>query len=596
MAIADYPGLGDFCDRSTKGYCACFKCHAAASHYNPSNPKSQIVFGETAKKLLPSSARNDFHFKPKTVTDYRTYTAEAREQERERLESIRRHRDENPEDCRHFYPARVHLPARVNGFGVLYAFAAGLVYWGLYEWRLANDAMHFVKNLMLSIVRVLIGWRDPGDTNPADHLVHERLISDKVHLGDQRHSSISGPPGWKSQYRRPFSKNAACTASDWLRTLLFTAGYLLVDLLDEETHKTVTNLLNVVGRMVSSEIDLHPAAMGQLENDLLSALAAFEAAFPRSEHTINLHSATHFAGVVRRWGSMRWYWMFFFERLIGWLKRHVKSRVRPEISMFNAFYRHQSTHSNPDKEVLDVLRVFLDAEDRQALGERLGFADDDVPEPHHETLVTTARVCHFDHSELAALEVFMMSIDQGYAEAIQTFRRVRERHGVRNSWQVRSTELATQLQEAVLNQLNKLPVSFQRAGAQTAFTCGQFKRVAAPSQLLTRHEAGNSAFNRGTTCWFELSLLDLYQGRRFGLVEYFCEVTVSGQPQVLAKVRLYAGQPDFVYGGAKLPVVDVTRYEIKFIPPRHLGPLMANGEHPRATANPTKRVMLYTDT
>lgn len=74
---------------------------------------------------------------------------------------------------------------------------------------------------------------------------------------------------------------------------------------------------------------VRPSDVDRIDLLVRECLALAEAVFPASEFTIIFHLLSHCAHYIRRWGPYSSFWMFPYERYVGFLSRSVTSRKLP---------------------------------------------------------------------------------------------------------------------------------------------------------------------------------------------------------------------------------------------------------------------------
>lgn len=99
---------------------------------------------------------------------------------------------------------------------------------------------------------------------------------------------------------------------------------------------------------------VRPAELNDIELKVLECVALAEAVFPESEFTIIFHLLGHCPMFIRRWGPYSCFWMFPFERYVGFLSRAVTNRKFPA-AMLTRFSRFLTLAEFYRPEINDLL-------------------------------------------------------------------------------------------------------------------------------------------------------------------------------------------------------------------------------------------------
>jgi hypothetical protein len=102
-------------------------------------------------------------------------------------------------------------------------------------------------------------------------------------------------------------------------------------ILRPEVRRTITKLCFFFNAVCSKEIDV--GKLSKLQSDLVQTICELEMYFPPSFFDIMVHLTVHLVREIKHLGPMFTHWMFPFERAMGELKGHCRSRSRPEGSI-----------------------------------------------------------------------------------------------------------------------------------------------------------------------------------------------------------------------------------------------------------------------
>jgi hypothetical protein len=75
--------------------------------------------------------------------------------------------------------------------------------------------------------------------------------------------------------------------------------------------------------------------LDELQREVISVVAKFEILLPETVFTIQFHRLIHMVQYIQMWGPCKSYWMYPFERYVGYLVKLVHSRVHPEKNLIN---------------------------------------------------------------------------------------------------------------------------------------------------------------------------------------------------------------------------------------------------------------------
>jgi hypothetical protein len=154
---------------------------------------------------------------------------------------------------------------------------------------------------------------------------------------DRHVRSVIGPPGFIGRVHRLWSRPGALKAVDWQRFTEYFANYTLYMAYADRPmiFHVIVRLLNAVGVLLRRSISVAEAKAGRLE--LILAFIEFERVMPLQLHLLFPHALIHWADEVCYTGPQKAYWLYPFERYVGWMKRMISSRMHPELNMLNSY-------------------------------------------------------------------------------------------------------------------------------------------------------------------------------------------------------------------------------------------------------------------
>lgn len=175
--------------------------------------------------------------------------------------------------------------------------------------------------------------------------------------------SIEAPLNIAPASKRPYTQKGSMTAHHWVNFTKCYGKYLLLRQFQSPaqraTLKMMCNMLDFVALCLSSSVSRDTKVrIAQLRD---TVARTFEQDWPEIEHAVIMHLLIfHIPDTIARWGPVRGYWCFPFERMIGKLANSIKNRRYPEVNLVNRYlssvatWRSQSTavdeayhHSHP---------------------------------------------------------------------------------------------------------------------------------------------------------------------------------------------------------------------------------------------------------
>ena len=81
--------------------------------------------------------------------------------------------------------------------------------------------------------------------------------------------------------------------------------------------------------------------LDELQREVISVVAKFEILLPETVFTIQFHRLIHMVQYIQMWGPCKSYWMYPFERYVGFLVKlvHTLEKKRQNIKLDNLIFR-----------------------------------------------------------------------------------------------------------------------------------------------------------------------------------------------------------------------------------------------------------------
>lgn len=151
----------------------------------------------------------------------------------------------------------------------------------------------------------------------------------------------------------PFStieNRAKPKAADWLCFLRTAVPYVFYDVGPQHPRRAFQEMIEALNLLLDVTADYDPAdpdvsaaTCRAARSKVARALYFLERDFPGTELSIAIHELIHVPDFLLRWNSVRNYWSFVVERLVGFMKTFVKNRSLPVANMVCLLY--SSVHS-----------------------------------------------------------------------------------------------------------------------------------------------------------------------------------------------------------------------------------------------------------
>jgi len=287
----------------------------------------------------------------------------------------------------------------------------------------------------------------------------------------------------------------------------------------------ITNLLE--RRVVLSEL-------AKLQLGVVECLCLLELHYPETELTICFHLLLH-ATEALRWGPFCGFWMFPFERFLGFLTRSIKNRAYPEANMVRLYRHFVTTHHHRR----DIEQFLLQSESGAAY-QRLVHkshkisAGAEVMQPRYKQLQPVL---------LGPSKPRMLS-EPDWQQLLLTLRRdVPELHRVWREYEEATAEVKGLKPERMLWE-----------PADRLLTIAERQNLLGPSHAVTVHRsaivggvefraAEGEAKKAARSSYFVMDAVD-EKGvvhHNYGRFLYFCAVELGAERLLMARVTLYKG-------------------------------------------------------
>jgi hypothetical protein len=114
----------------------------------------------------------------------------------------------------------------------------------------------------------------------------------------------------------------------------------------DEIYTVICEFFGILRLLARRQVSV--ADLDTMSQEVQRVMENVEQYMPQSEMCIVFHLISHIPATIQRWGPVRAYWMFPFERYISFLVRCIKNRRSPEASLcsFHAIYTHGNYDPN----------------------------------------------------------------------------------------------------------------------------------------------------------------------------------------------------------------------------------------------------------
>jgi hypothetical protein len=175
---------------------------------------------------------------------------------------------------------------------------------------------------------------------------------------DQRCRSLGGSSGWIRSNLEMFGHTSSFKCHDWLTVIHGAGEYLFQNLFPEDVEQALFGFIAVCRKLltVTSAVDEPNACdLTQLKLEVVESLASLAAVLPPTEMPLILHLLVHVPDSIHRWSSVRNYWAFFPERVVGWMIRFVHNRDLAVENIVKAMVRRQTILFAPGNMIKNLL-------------------------------------------------------------------------------------------------------------------------------------------------------------------------------------------------------------------------------------------------
>jgi hypothetical protein len=372
-SIHDYPGYATMSGRSTRGFYACVHCDENPCYESLHNKIGYIGHRRFLAKDHIYRRSKVFNGKIETRDAPRKFTPE---EVKEKVERVKDYTPgKNPSNKRKRVAEKGeptwHLKASLHN----------LPYWPKLKLAHNLDVMHIEKNICDNILGTLLEIDGKNkDTLSARLDLQNMNIRKKYWLDEKKNSCTKPPAPWTL---RKENKVKLCT---YLYKCRFPDGYAAnlsrcVDIVNGKvsglkTHDCHILLQRVLAAglrgIVPKEMYQAIAELGRffrelcaktlkvdvlhrLKVEIVLILCKLEKLFPPAFFDVMVHLAIHLPEEALLRGPVQYGWMYPVERRLGYLKKTVRNRARPEGSIAEGYIVDESTtyysrHFNDDLE------------------------------------------------------------------------------------------------------------------------------------------------------------------------------------------------------------------------------------------------------
>jgi hypothetical protein len=148
---------------------------------------------------------------------------------------------------------------------------------------------------------------------------------------------ITWPPHVNSCMQVPFNTmegRRKPKAVDWLMFLRSAVPYTFYGVGPARPRKAFKEMIEALQLLLDATADYDPddiddtaaTACRAVRDKVAKALFMLERDLPGTELSIAIHELIHFPDFLMRWNSVRNYWCFVVERLVGFMKTFIKNR------------------------------------------------------------------------------------------------------------------------------------------------------------------------------------------------------------------------------------------------------------------------------
>jgi hypothetical protein len=146
-------------------------------------------------------------------------------------------------------------------------------------------------------------------------------------------------------------------AADWLMFLRSAIPYTFFEVGPSRPREAFKEMIEALQHLLDATADYDPedatdsasARTCRTARTIVArALFKLERDFPLTEMSIAIHELIHVPDFLWKWNSVRNYWCFVVERLVGFMKSFVKNRSLSVENMVLHIHIHESINDHPN--------------------------------------------------------------------------------------------------------------------------------------------------------------------------------------------------------------------------------------------------------
>ena len=161
---------------------------------------------------------------------------------------------------------------------------------------------------------------------------------------DARSTALGGHTWWIRSNLQMYSKSSTLKCHDWLHLIQDAGDYVLHGLYPDDPRKlqalhALVEACKGCLTKTSAFDSENREELDRLKLRVIEALSRCEAVLPKTEQAVMFHILMHVPDAIYRWNSVRNYWCFFSERMMGYLIRFVHNRDKATENIVTAYTR-----------------------------------------------------------------------------------------------------------------------------------------------------------------------------------------------------------------------------------------------------------------
>ena len=157
-----------------------------------------------------------------------------------------------------------------------------------------------------------------------------------------------------------FAHAGALNCHDWIQLVQTAGDYVLGGLFANAPRKeeALHGLLAVCNSILQTSSDFQSDnrdLIDDLKVKVVEALVKCESILPATEMPVMLHILLHVPDCIYRWNSVRNYWSFFGERMMGYIIRFIHNRDLAAENIMTAYCRLRLVLDSPPRAVANLM-------------------------------------------------------------------------------------------------------------------------------------------------------------------------------------------------------------------------------------------------